>query len=95
MTTAPRVPRRARVVIDVDDRGRVSLARFGFKSTQVVVDTTESGGLILHPAVALTPDEVSHYADPDAVQLLNQGLADLREGRTQQGVLRSHKPTKA
>lgn len=95
MTTAPKVPRRTRVVVDVDERGRISLARFGFKSTQVVVDTTETGGLILHAAVALTPDEVSHYTDPDAVRLLNEGLDDLREGRTQQGVLRSQKPAKA
>lgn len=32
-----------RIIIDVDARGRVSLARFGIKDTQVVVDHLPDG----------------------------------------------------
>jgi len=74
-------PRTRRVIIDVDERGRVSLARFGFRSMQVVVDSTDDGGLVLHPAIALTPAEAAHYGDPEAVRLLEQALASAREGR--------------
>lgn len=46
-TTArdPMAHQSKRVVVDVDPRGRVSLGRFAFKSTQVVVDQLEGGGL--------------------------------------------------
>jgi hypothetical protein len=63
-------PRPRRVIVDVDDRGRRSLARFGFRSMQVVVDSTEDGGLVLHPAIALTRAEAAHYGHPEAVRLL-------------------------
>ncbi|HUU61136.1 MAG TPA: hypothetical protein VMX37_01970 [Acidimicrobiia bacterium] len=77
--TAETKPRR--VIVDVDERGRLSLARFGFRSMQVVVDTTDDGGLVLHRAIALTPAEAAHYGDPEAVRLLEQALASAREGR--------------
>lgn len=51
---------KQRVKVDVDARGRVSLARFGVKSTQLVVDSLPDGGLVLHEAVALTPAEAAH-----------------------------------
>ena len=57
--TARQKPRR--VILEIDERGRVSLARFGFRSMQVVVDPTDDGGLVLHPAIALTPAEAAHY----------------------------------
>lgn len=79
MVTA--APRTRRVIIDVDERGRVSLAGFGFRSMQVVVDYTGDGGLVLHPAIALTPAEAAHCGDPEAVRLLEQALASAREGR--------------
>ncbi|HEX9864148.1 MAG TPA: hypothetical protein VGC03_04195 [Acidimicrobiia bacterium] len=44
-----------RVIVDVDAREPVSLARFGVKSTQLVVASLPDGGLVLHEAVALTP----------------------------------------
>jgi hypothetical protein len=85
-------PRTRRVIIDVDERGRVSLARFGFRSMQVVVDSTDDGGLVLHRAVALTPAEAAHYGDPEAVRLLEQALASAREGRLGPLRLRSNPP---
>ncbi|MBM3694830.1 MAG: hypothetical protein FJW79_02695 [Actinobacteria bacterium] len=83
-------PRRA--IVDVDDRGRVSLARFGFRSMQVVIDPTDDGGLVVHPAVALTPAEAAHYRDPEAVRLLEQAFASAREGRLTPLRLRSEPP---
>ncbi|HUP17938.1 MAG TPA: hypothetical protein VM848_18055 [Acidimicrobiia bacterium] len=78
-----------RVVIDVDARGRVSLARFGLKDTQIVVDPLPDGGLALHPAVALTPAEAAHYSDPSAQATLERGLKDASEGRLRATRLRS------
>ena len=82
---------KQRVIVDVDARGRVSLARFGVKSTQLVVDSLPDGGLVLHEAIALTPAEVAHYRDPDAVAALERGLSDAAAGRTRMGKLRSDK----
>ena len=78
-----------RVIIDVDARGRTSLARFGLKSTQLVVDELPDGGLVIHQAVVLTQAEAAHYRNPAAVQALERGLGDAREGRTQPITLRT------
>lgn len=80
---------KQRVIVDVDARGRVSLARFGVKSTQLVVDTLPDGGLVLHEAMVLTPAELAHYGDPGARAALERGLADARAGRTLEARLRS------
>jgi hypothetical protein len=82
---------KQRVIVDVDARGRVSLARFGVKSTQLVVDSLPDGGLVLHEAVALTPAEAAHYRDPTAVAALELGLSDAEAGRIRKGNLRSHR----
>jgi len=79
---------KQRVIVDVDARGRVSLARFGVKSTQLLVDSLPDGGLILHEAI-LTPAEVAHYRDPIAVAALERGLSDAAAGRTRKSTLRS------
>ncbi|MFV1961134.1 MAG: hypothetical protein ACC658_04810 [Acidimicrobiia bacterium] len=78
-----------RVIIDVDARGRVSLARFGIKATQLAVDSLPDGGLVLNPAVALTPAEANHYQDPSARTALEHGFADAQAGRVRRGELRS------
>lgn len=70
-----------RVILEVDDRGRVSLGKLGFRSMQVVADSTSDGGLILHPAVAMTPAEFAHYQNPNAVKLLDDAIASADEGR--------------
>lgn len=85
-------PRARRVIVEVDERGRVSLARFGFRSMQVVVESTDDGGLMLHPAVALTAAEAAHYGDPEAVRLLEQALSSARQGRLSSLRLRSEAP---
>ncbi|HUG75279.1 MAG TPA: hypothetical protein VMM81_06360 [Acidimicrobiia bacterium] len=73
--------RSRRVLIEADERGRVSLARFGMKSIQLVAEPTDDGGLIIHPAVALTVAEAAHYGDPEAVQRLEQALAAADDGQ--------------
>lgn len=80
---------KQRVIVDVDARGRVSLARFGVKSTQLVVDSLPDGGLVLHEAIALTPAEAAHYRDPAAVAALDRGLSDAEAGRIRKSDLRS------
>jgi hypothetical protein len=70
-----------RVILDVDDRGRVSLGKLGFRSMQVVADPTDDGGLIIHPAVAMTPAELAHYQNPEAVAALDAALESANEGR--------------
>jgi len=73
--------RNPRTVIDVDERGRISLAKFGLKSVQVVVDELPGGALSIQPAVVMTQVEAAHYKDRNAVEVLQRGLADLEEGR--------------
>lgn len=85
-------PKHRRMILDVDDRGRVSLGKLGFRSMQVVADTTGDGGLILHPAVAMTPAEAAHYRNPQAVDLLDQAMAAASEGRLEDFELLSDAP---
>lgn len=78
-----------RVILDVDERGRVSLGKLGFRSMQLVADTTSDGGLILHPAVAMTPAEAAHYRDPEAVRLFDQAMLSASQRRLKDFDLRS------
>ena len=77
------------VIIDLDARGRVSLAWFGLNATHLVVDSLPDDGLVLHPAVALTPAEANHYQEPSARAALEHGFADGQAGRVRRGGLRS------
>ena len=92
MLTDQPAPRR--VVVDVDSRGRVSLARFGIKDTQLVVEELEGGGIAMHPAVVMTPAEARHYSDPEAVALLERARASARAGNVKPLQLRSHRSDK-
>ena len=67
----------------------MSLAKFGIRSMQLVAESTADGGLIIHPAIALTPAEAAHYRDPEAVSRLDEALAAAAEGRLQPLTLRS------
>lgn len=68
-------------MVEVDARGRVSLARYGLKDTQVVVDEIEDGGLVLYPAVVLTPAELRHLGDPAAIAALDKALESVTDAR--------------
>jgi hypothetical protein len=80
-----------RVIVDVDGRGRVSLARFGLKSTQLVVDEFPDGGLVIHRAIALTPVEAAHYLNQTAVAALDRALAEAESGALRKVSLRSQR----
>lgn len=84
-------PTPRRVVVDVDSRGRVSLARFGIKDTQLVVDELDDGGIAMHPAVVLTPAEARHYSNPQAIAALDRALASARKGNIRSHQLRSQR----
>ena len=76
------------MILDVDDRGRVSLAKMGLRSTQVIASATEDGGIVLQPAIALTQAELAHYLDPKAVAALEKALASANRGRVEKVRLR-------
>jgi hypothetical protein len=80
-----------RVILDVDSRGRISLARFGYKSGQLVVDELADGGLVIHRAVALTPVEAAHYLNEEAVAALDRAMAEVESGRLRKVPLRSQR----
>jgi hypothetical protein len=82
-------PSRRRVVVDVDSRGLVSLARFGIKDTQLVVEEIADGGLIMHQAVVLTPAEARHSGNPEATAALDEALASAQAGEVRSYKLRS------
>lgn len=75
-------PSRGRRVLPVDDRGRISLAKYGLKNMDVVVEELPSGeGVSIQPAVVLTEAEAAHFRSPAAVEALARGLDDAKAGR--------------
>lgn len=92
MITNEPMPRR--VVVDVDSRGRVSLARFGIKDTQLLVEELEDGGVVMHRAVVMTPAEARHYSNPEAVAQLERATTSARDGDVRALELRSGTPTR-
>lgn len=83
----------ARVMIEVDERGRASLAKLGFKNTQLVAEELEAGVFTIQPAVILTKLEAAHYDDPGAMAALVRARASQKEGRVSKGKLRSQNNT--
>jgi len=59
---------------------------------QVIADSTDDGGLIIHPVVAITPAELAHYQNPEAVAALNTALDSVNQGRLSTISLRSNRP---
>ncbi len=54
--------------LDVDSRGRVSVARFGFKDTQLLAVQNDDGSITLEEVVPLTRAEIEHFTDPAATR---------------------------
>jgi hypothetical protein len=81
--------RPERTIVDVDSRGRLSLAKLGIKDVQLVAEKLTDGGIALHPAIVMTPSEARHYANPEAIELLNRGLAAAAKGEVEEYRLRS------
>jgi hypothetical protein len=78
-----------RVVVEADSRGRVSLAKFGIKDAQLVIEELVDGSLAIHPAVVLTAAEARHYSNPQAVAALDRALEAAGKGKTRSIRLRS------
>lgn len=77
-----------RTIIEADARGRISLAKFGIKNTQLVAESTGDGGVILHPAVVLTPAESRHYSNPAAIEGLREAQLVASRGQVERGNLK-------
>ena len=84
-------PTPRRVVVEADSRGRISLAKFGIKDTQLIVEELTDGSLAIHPAVVMTAAEARHYKNPQAIAALDRALASASEGNTRSMRLRSQR----
>jgi len=84
-------PTPRRVVVEADSRGRVSLAKFGIKDTQLIVEELTDGSLAIHPAVVMTPAEARHYSNPQAIAALDRALASANQGNARSIRLRSRR----
>ena len=89
-STSETSERSQRTILDVDKRGRVSLAKLGIKDTQLIAEHLADGGVALHPAIVMTPAEARHYSNPDAVELLDRALAAVANGDIKTDRLRTH-----
>lgn len=69
-----------RRIAEVDDRGRVSLARYGFKDTQVVIDERPDGSLVITEGVVLTMGELEAIYGSDHVRALERALGQASNG---------------
>ncbi len=79
-----------RRVLPVDERGRISLAKYGMKNMDVVVEELPSGrGVTIQPAVVMTEAEAAHFRSPEAIETLARGLEDAKEGRLSRMPLRT------
>ena len=81
---------RNRRVLPVDERGRISIAKYGIKNMDVVVEELPSGrGISIQPAVVMTEAEAAHFESQEAIDTLARGLADAEAGRISTVQLRS------
>ena len=72
---------KTRRVVDVDDRGRVSLAKYGLKNTQVVIDEEPDGTLHISQPIVLTTSEIARLFGEEHASAVERGLRDVVEGR--------------
>ena len=65
------------VLIELDDRRRVSLGRVGRpEHRRYLVHEEPDGTLVLHPAVVMTETEARLMANPELVERLEQAMSD-------------------
>lgn len=65
-------------MVEVDSRGRITLARFGLKAMTVIVEGLPDGGIVVRPAVVMTAAEAAHYTNPDTVTAVEHALCQAR-----------------
>ena len=66
--------------LDVDSRGRVSVAKFGFKDTQLLAIRNDDGSITLEEVVPLTRAEIEHFTDPGAMEALQRAWEQVDRG---------------
>jgi hypothetical protein len=81
-----------RFVAEVDERGRISLAKFGVKNMSVIVEELPTGGVSIQPAVVMTEAEAAHYSNPEVVASVERALESARTGKTGKRKLRFDEP---
>jgi hypothetical protein len=74
------------VLIELDDRRRVSLGKVGRpEHRRYLVHEESDGTLVLHPAVVLTETEARLAANPELVERIERAISDpstlVRRGR--------------
>jgi len=74
------------VLIELDDRRRVSLGRVGRpEHKRYLVHEETDGTLVLHPAVVMTESEARLMANPELASQIEQAITDpstrVRRGR--------------
>ncbi len=72
---------QTRRFLDVDSRGRVSVAKFGFKDTQLLAVQNDDGSITLEEVVPLTRAELEHFTDPAAMEALQRAWNEASEGK--------------
>ncbi|MBT8217790.1 MAG: hypothetical protein HKN74_02155 [Acidimicrobiia bacterium] len=72
---------QTRRFLDVDSRGRVSLAKFGYKNTQLLAIQDEDGTITLEEVVPLTRAELEHFTDPAAIEALQRAWTQAATGK--------------
>ena len=65
----------------MDSRGRVSLAKFGFRDTQLLAVQGDDGTITLEEVVPLTRAELEHFTDPGSIEALQRAWDQVKAGR--------------
>ena len=71
---------QTRRFLDVDSRGRVSLAKFGYRDTQLLAIQDDDGTITLEEVVPLTRAELEHFTDPKSIEALQRAWDQVKAG---------------
>ena len=71
---------QTRRFLEVDNRGRVSLAKFGYRDTQLLAIQNDDGSITLEEVVPLTRAELEHFTDPESIEALQRAWDQASKG---------------
>lgn len=72
--------KKTKKTVRADERGRLALGN-GVKEKTYEVSENEIGQILLTPVVIIPEHEMWLYRNPEALELVRQGLEDARAGR--------------
>ena len=72
---------QTRRFLEVDNRGRVSLAKFGYRDTQLLAIQNDDGSITLEEVVPLTRAELEHFTDPESIEALQRAWDQAGTGK--------------